>query len=139
MTNLNTSDYIHRNCHDELDNQLPYNDYFEFFAPDFKLHIEKSNMTNLNTSDYIHRCKETLMENLRNIQHAPSVPMMERPAETFDPRKLKAPKAGVQDTQENEDIDARGGGEFYNDHRDKDDEFSDDEASTKIGATTTTK
>lgn len=112
---------------DDLPDVLPYNDYFEFFAPDFKLHIEKSNMANSNTTDYITRCTETLMENLRQIQHAPSVQMMERPPDAFDTRKLKAPKAGVQDTQENENIDARGGGEFYNDHRDNDDEFSDDE------------
>nr|AAH64650.1 Hdac1 protein [Danio rerio] len=29
-----------------IPNELPYNDYFEYFGPDFKLHISPSNMTN---------------------------------------------------------------------------------------------
>ncbi|KAK6034930.1 hypothetical protein COOONC_27565 [Cooperia oncophora] len=39
----------------EIANELPYNDYFEYFGPDFKLHIEKSNMTNQNTRDYLEK------------------------------------------------------------------------------------
>ena len=30
---------------------LPYNDYYEYFGPDFKLHILPSNMVNHNTKD----------------------------------------------------------------------------------------
>ncbi len=37
-------------CLDEqLRNELPYNDYYEYFAPDHHLHISPSNMENLNT------------------------------------------------------------------------------------------
>lgn len=32
---------------------LPYNDYFEYFAPDYKLHLPVSNMENLNTAKYL--------------------------------------------------------------------------------------
>lgn len=32
---------------------LPYNDYFEYFAPDYKLHTPVSNMENLNTPKYV--------------------------------------------------------------------------------------
>lgn len=35
--------------------ELPYNDYFEYYGPDFKLHITPSNMTNQNTADYIEK------------------------------------------------------------------------------------
>merc|ERR1719175_159001 len=35
----------------EIPNELPYNDYFEYFGPDFKLHIAPSNMSNQNTSE----------------------------------------------------------------------------------------
>ncbi|KAI9520765.1 hypothetical protein NQZ68_013170 [Dissostichus eleginoides] len=34
-----------------IPNELPYNDYFEYFGPDFNLHISPSNMTNQNTND----------------------------------------------------------------------------------------
>ena len=38
-------------------NELPYNDYFEYFGPDFKLHISPSNMGNQNTSEYMDKIK----------------------------------------------------------------------------------
>lgn len=37
--------------------ELPYNDYFEYFGPDFKLHISPSNMANQNTTDYLEKIK----------------------------------------------------------------------------------
>ena len=32
---------------------LPYNDYLEYYGPDYKLHIEPSNMENLNSKEYL--------------------------------------------------------------------------------------
>ena len=55
--------------------ELPYNDYFEYFGPDFKLHISPTNMTNQNTREYLNKIKGRLFENLRLIPHAPSVQM----------------------------------------------------------------
>merc|ERR1712048_142688 len=37
---------------EEIANDLPYNDYFEYFGPDFKLHIQPNNNENKNTYDY---------------------------------------------------------------------------------------
>uniref|UniRef100_A0A671T9F3 Histone deacetylase n=1 Tax=Sinocyclocheilus anshuiensis TaxID=1608454 RepID=A0A671T9F3_9TELE len=59
--------------------QLPYNDYFEYFGPDFKLHISPSNMTNQNTNDYLEKIKQRLFENLRMLPHAPGVQMQAIP------------------------------------------------------------
>jgi len=56
-----------------VDDELPYNDYFEYFGPDFRLQISPTNMDNLNTPEYLQKCLEQLIENLRHIQHAPSV------------------------------------------------------------------
>uniref|UniRef100_A0A8B9KXZ3 Histone deacetylase n=1 Tax=Astyanax mexicanus TaxID=7994 RepID=A0A8B9KXZ3_ASTMX len=58
-----------------IPNELPYNDYFEYFGPDFKLHISPSNMTNQNTNDYLEKIKQRLFENLRMLPHAPGVQM----------------------------------------------------------------
>ena len=55
--------------------ELPYNDYFEYYGPDFKLHISPSNMANQNTTDYIDKIKTRLFENLRMLPHAPGVQM----------------------------------------------------------------
>ncbi|CAI8057354.1 Histone deacetylase 2, partial [Geodia barretti] len=65
------------NC--DIANELPYNDYFEYYGPDFKLHISPTNMTNQNTPEYLNKIKARLFENLRPIPHAPSVPMQSIP------------------------------------------------------------
>ncbi|XP_027036585.1 histone deacetylase 1-like [Pocillopora damicornis] len=59
----------------DIANELPYNDYFEYFGPDFKLHISPSNMANQNTNDYLEKIKQRLFENLRMLPHAPGVQM----------------------------------------------------------------
>ena len=33
----------------EPDNKLPYNEYYEYFGPDYTLYVDPSNMENLNT------------------------------------------------------------------------------------------
>ncbi|PAV78262.1 hypothetical protein WR25_17661 [Diploscapter pachys] len=63
----------------DIANELPYNDYFEYFGPDFKLHIAPSNMTNQNTKEYLQRTMVRLFENLRELPHAPSVQMQPIP------------------------------------------------------------
>ena len=55
----------------EVPNELPYNDYFEYFGPDFGLQISPTNMDNLNTPDYLQKCLEQLVENLRHVKQAP--------------------------------------------------------------------
>ena len=37
--------------------ELPYNDYFEYFSPDYSVVVPASNMFNLNTVDYLEKCK----------------------------------------------------------------------------------
>nr|CAB3252046.1 histone deacetylase 1-like [Phallusia mammillata] len=63
----------------EIPNELPYNDYFEYFGPDFKLHISPSNMSNQNTTEYLHKIRQRLFENLRMLPHAPGVQMADIP------------------------------------------------------------
>ena len=61
-------------------NELPYNDYFEYFGPDFKLHISPSNMGDQNASEYMDKIKTRLFENLRMLPHAPRWPTFPRTA-----------------------------------------------------------
>lgn len=63
----------------DIPDELPYNDYFEYFGPDFKLHISPSNMTNQNTQEYMDKIKQRLFENLRMLPHAPGVQMQAIP------------------------------------------------------------
>ncbi|KAK6924803.1 Histone deacetylase domain [Dillenia turbinata] len=58
----------------ELDNKLPYNDYYEYFGPDYTLHVEPSNMENLNSATDLEKIRNMLLEQLSRLPHAPSVP-----------------------------------------------------------------
>ncbi|ERE73366.1 histone deacetylase 2-like protein [Cricetulus griseus] len=67
----------------EIPNELPYNDYFEYFGPDFKLPISPSNMTNQNTKEYLEKIKQRLFENLRMLPHAPGIQMQAIPEDAI--------------------------------------------------------
>ncbi|KAF8564329.1 hypothetical protein P879_09232 [Paragonimus westermani] len=74
----------------DVPNDLPYNDYYEYFGPDFKLHISPSNMTNQNTPEYLDNIKAKLFENLRMMPHCPSVQMQDIPADGIDVEEHEA-------------------------------------------------
>lgn len=69
----------------DVANELPYNDYFEYFGPDFKLHISPSNMSNQNTTEYLDKIKTRLFENLRMLPCAPGVQMQAIPEDGIAP------------------------------------------------------
>ena len=58
-----------------IDNEIPFNDYFEYYAPDFKLHLTPSNMDNQNKPENLHNIVCKVLANLKNLQGAPSVQM----------------------------------------------------------------
>eukprot|EP00124_Ichthyophonus_hoferi_P005016 Ihof_evm1s641 gene=Ihof_evmTU1s641 len=61
-----------------LNNTLPFNDFFEFFSPDFTLHPDLSTQhENMNSRQYIEQVKQKTLETLRNLDGAPSVQMQE--------------------------------------------------------------
>lgn len=70
----------------ELPNEIPDNDYIKYFAPDYSLKVNTAgNMENLNSKTYLSAIKVQVMENLRAIQHAPSVQMHEVPPDFYIP------------------------------------------------------
>lgn len=86
----------------EVANELPYNDYFEYFGPDFKLHVSPSNMTNLNTTDYLEKVKTRLFENLRMLPHAPGVQVHAIPEDGIN---MEVEEAEIDnDADDNKDV-----------------------------------
>lgn len=53
---------------EELPNDLPYNDYVDYYGPDYKLHITTNNMANLNTPEYLEKHKQVILETLRHVR-----------------------------------------------------------------------
>lgn len=60
---------------EEIHNELPYNDYFEYFGPNYRLHIEPSNAIDCNQPRTLHELKNTVIANLSQLAHVPSVQM----------------------------------------------------------------
>ncbi|CAI8057809.1 Histone deacetylase 3 [Geodia barretti] len=62
----------------DINNELPYTEYFEYFSPDFTLHPDVSvKIDNQNTRQYIDQIRQTVVENLRLLPHSPSVQMQQ--------------------------------------------------------------
>ncbi|KAF2737687.1 hypothetical protein EJ04DRAFT_510122 [Polyplosphaeria fusca] len=49
----------------DMSKQLPFNDYYEYFAPDYELDVRPSNMENANSSDYLSKIRNTVIDNIR--------------------------------------------------------------------------
>ncbi|KAG6735559.1 hypothetical protein POTOM_061829 [Populus tomentosa] len=71
----------------EPDNKLPYNEYYEYFGPEYTLHADPSNMENLNTPKDMERIRNILLEQLSRLPNAPSVPFQTTPATTEVPEE----------------------------------------------------
>lgn len=54
-----------------IKDELPYNDYFEYFGPDYRMHLPVSNMENLNSASYLEKTKQQLLEVLRGVEPVP--------------------------------------------------------------------
>ncbi|XP_065904416.1 histone deacetylase 3-like [Dysidea avara] len=64
----------------DISNELPYNEYFEYFAPDFTLHPDvSSKIDNQNTRQYLDQIRQLVVDNLKILAHAPSVQMQQAP------------------------------------------------------------
>ncbi|KAF3793084.1 Histone deacetylase 6 [Nymphaea thermarum] len=71
----------------EPENRLPYNEYYEYFGPDYTLHIAPSNMENQNSQRDLERMRNVLLEHLSKIEHVPSVPFHHAAPETNPPEE----------------------------------------------------
>jgi histone deacetylase 1/2 len=63
----------------ELPNEIPYNDYYEYYAPDFKLHLTPEQRENMNTEASLESVRVDLLNQLIGMKGAPSVQMLEVP------------------------------------------------------------
>ncbi|KAJ2863491.1 hypothetical protein GGH94_003579 [Coemansia aciculifera] len=75
---------------EELDPVLPYNDYYDFYGPEFRLEVPASNMENTNSREYLEKIMACIGDQLRDIPHAPSVLMQEVPRDWPDESDAEA-------------------------------------------------
>jgi histone deacetylase 1/2 len=75
----------------DIPDELPFNDYFEYYGPDYRLHISPSNMENLNDRKYLEDVTVKLFETLNSIEVAPGV-AIQTGARTDTPAVLRSAK-----------------------------------------------
>ena len=102
----------------ELPNELPMNEYFEYYGPDFTLQLTPSNMENQNSNEYLEKIRNNIFENLRYLE-SPNVGLMDHVPDFFDNES--------SDDEEYEDPDKRFPTHLRNKNIQPDEEFSDSE------------
>jgi hypothetical protein len=104
-----------------ITNNIPYNEFFQYYGPDFKLHLTPSDMPNLNSRDELERTKNRILQNLSSIDHAPSVQMQEIPPDMYlMPEEDQDADPDVRISQAQSDKMVERDEEFYEDDKDQD-------------------
>lgn len=57
----------------EPDEDLPFNEYMNWFGPEYKLDVRPTSMENLNSDAYLEGLRSRVIDNLRSLPFAPSV------------------------------------------------------------------
>ncbi|KAJ4320746.1 histone deacetylase [Fusarium piperis] len=90
----------------EMERTLPYNEYYEYYAPDFELNVRSSNMENSNSREYLEKITAAVIDNLRQTGPAPSVQMQDVPRKPFG-GMTDEEEAELEDMDEDENKDVR--------------------------------
>ena len=111
----------------EMNSVLPYNEYYEYYGPDYELEVRSSNMENANNYEYLEKIKIAVIENLKKTAPVPSVQMTDIPRQSLG--MTDEEEAELDDLDEDENKDARTTQRQWEKTRARTDEFdeSDDE------------
>ncbi|EJW04077.1 hypothetical protein EDEG_01653 [Edhazardia aedis USNM 41457] len=63
----------------EIDDDLPYNEFYEHFAPDYTIEVKSNNMQDKNDRLFLDSIIYKVSENLKSLNPAPSAQMIEIP------------------------------------------------------------
>ena len=93
----------------ELNPQIPVNEYYEYFGPDYRLDVRPNNMEDLNTRAYLDKIKIQVFENLRHTAHAPSVQGHVEPRSIAEQLHLQNVAGSAEDADEDMDLAEKNG------------------------------
>ncbi|PGH05834.1 histone deacetylase RPD3 [Polytolypa hystricis UAMH7299] len=112
---------------ENLGTTLPYNDYYEYFSPDYELDVRPSNMDNANSKEYLDKILAQVVENLKRTAFAPSVQMTDVPREPMLEGIDDEADAILDDLDEDENKDKRFTKRRFDQYIEKEGELSDSE------------
>nr|CAD7463646.1 unnamed protein product [Timema tahoe] len=109
---------------EQISNELPYTEYFEYFSPDFSLHPELvSRQENANSKQYLEAITKHVYDNLKMCHNSPSVQMHEVPKDALpshESDRHEEPDPDVRVSQADEDQRVEPANEFYDGDKDQD-------------------
>ncbi|KAI1279291.1 hypothetical protein F5Y07DRAFT_358057 [Xylaria sp. FL0933] len=105
-----------------MDRTLPFNEYYEYYGPDYELDVRASNMENANSPEYLEKIKNQLIENLRRTAHVPSVQMQDVPRHSLG-AMTDEDDAELDDLDEDENKDVRMTQRQWEQRIERDDEY----------------
>ncbi|WWC67155.1 uncharacterized protein I206_101062 [Kwoniella pini CBS 10737] len=70
-------------CGRTLPEDLPYNQYMEYYGPRYKLEVLANNTDDHNPTDYLEKIRTQVIDNLRNLPHAPSAQIQHVPGQSI--------------------------------------------------------
>ncbi|GAA5936999.1 uncharacterized protein JCM15063_000124 [Sporobolomyces koalae] len=71
-------------CGMEMSKEMPFNEYFDYFGPEYKLEVRENNMDNSNSREYLESTTAEIIDSLRNLPFAPSAQMQPVPFDIED-------------------------------------------------------
>ncbi|ROW04867.1 hypothetical protein VMCG_04882 [Cytospora schulzeri] len=116
----------------EMDPVLPYNEYYEYYGPDYELDVRPSNMENANSNEYLEKIKNAVVENLKKTA-APSVQMQDVPRQSLG-GLTDEDDAMLDDLDDDQNKDVRMTQRRWEKHVARDDEFEESDDEEMAGA-----
>lgn len=77
----------------DIPREIPYNEYFDYYAPTYKIDVPVSTMINQNTRKSLEDLVEKVYENLRGVSHVPSVQMINIPPSFIGDKSKEDPRS----------------------------------------------
>ncbi|KAI9732687.1 MAG: histone deacetylase [Claussenomyces sp. TS43310] len=111
---------------EEMPSVLPYNEYYEYYGPDYELDVRSSNMENANSNEYLEKIKIQVIENLKKTPFAPSVQMQDVPRDSLM-GDLDEEEAELDDADEDDNKDTRHTQRRWDKRISRDDELDESE------------
>ncbi|KAK0656958.1 histone deacetylase-like protein [Cercophora newfieldiana] len=88
----------------EMDSVLPYNEYYDYYGPDYELDVRSSNMENANSYEYLEKIKIAVIENLKKTAPVPSVQLQDVPRASMGVTDEQDDEMDDLDEDENKDV-----------------------------------
>jgi len=103
-----------------VSNAIPHNDFFQYYGPEYKLHLSPNDMVNYNSKEDLERTKIEVLQNLTQLDHAPSVQMQYVPPDLYSLDDPEEPNPDIRISQKDEDKMIFKENEFFSDEKDQD-------------------